>query len=253
MNRWLTLSCLLLSLAAWSPAQDQSPAPQTPSSSSSTAAANSPSEGTAIAVELTKSLDSRKLKPGDEVVARTTMAYQQANGEMVPRGSRVIGQVTESKSRSKGDAESTLGINFQKIEGRDGKVMPLRATIQAVAPPVVSAMSMNNGNSPMNTGGPPMPGSPTGTNPMGGNMPTMPGSSPTMPGNPSAGNPGGYGGTASHPQSGTQNGPGPLSTQANGVVGIRDLQLGSNSVLTSGGKNLKLDGGTQMILRVQSE
>jgi len=45
----------------------------------------------------------------------------------------VIGHVTESKARSKGDTESALAINFDKII-RTGGETPIKSVIQAVAP-----------------------------------------------------------------------------------------------------------------------
>jgi len=36
-------------------------------------------------------------------------------------------------------------------------------------------------------------------------------------------------------------------------VGIRNLELGDNSVLRSGGKEVKLDSGAQLIVQVEFE
>jgi hypothetical protein len=44
-----------------------------------------------------------------------------------------------------------------------------------------------------------------------------------------------------------------LTAQSKGIVGIRNLELGQNSVLNSGGKEVRLDSGTQMIVQVEFE
>lgn len=41
-----------------------------------------------------------------------------------------------------------------------------------------------------------------------------------------------------------------LNDQSTGVVGIKNLQLGPDGVLTSSGKEVKLDSGTQLMLQV---
>jgi hypothetical protein len=44
-----------------------------------------------------------------------------------------------------------------------------------------------------------------------------------------------------------------LTERSTGVVGLRDMTLQPNSVVTSSGKDLKLDAGTKMVLRVQDQ
>jgi hypothetical protein len=205
-----------------------------------------------IAVELAKSLNSRKLKAGDPVVAKTTAELRTANGMVIPRGSKVLGHVTEATSRAKGSAQSTLGISFDKIALKQGKELPLKASIQAVGPPPnmgPAAMEMGNPSS-MPSGGMPTPmgGAP---GPMGGinagQLGPPPSNFPSS--NPSAP-------SASAPSSATQgNGEhlGELTARSRGVVGLHNLQLEPNSVLASSGKEVKLEGGSQMMLRVQNQ
>ena len=50
------------------------------------------------------------------------------DGTTIPLGSKVTGHVTEAKARSKGDAQSALGIVFDKISSsRRERAWPLRA------------------------------------------------------------------------------------------------------------------------------
>jgi hypothetical protein len=225
---------------------DSPPAQSVPGS----AASQSVADETILAVELVKSLDSKKAKEGDEIIARTTSDAHASEGVRIPRGSSVVGHITECKARSKGDAESAMGIAFDKVVFRDGKDIAVKFVIQAVGPSAVLAAMMANQGAPSPLS---PPGAPTGTRV--GSPAEMPGgnTAATMPGTGPAGTPGGFG-TAPNPAGPrAQNAPTPLTERSMGVVGLHDLQLQSASVLLSGGKSVKLDSGTQMILRVQSQ
>jgi hypothetical protein len=98
--------------------------------------------GSVIPVQLTKTIDAKKAKPGDEVVAKVTMDLKTTGGEvMIPKDTKVMGRVTEAQARSKEQKESQVGIAFDRAVLKDGE-MPLPMSIQAViAPP------SNNANS----------------------------------------------------------------------------------------------------------
>jgi hypothetical protein len=84
---------------------------------------------------LERSVDARRAKPGDEVTAKTNEGYTTASGATIPRGSRLVGRVTEARAHARGEgaAASQLGIVFERAELPDGRVVPMQATIQAVA------------------------------------------------------------------------------------------------------------------------
>ena len=84
---------------------------------------------------LERSIDARRAKPGDEVTAKTNESFTTANGTAIPRGSRLVGRVTEARAHARGEgaAASQLGIVFDKAELPDGRAVPMQATIQAVA------------------------------------------------------------------------------------------------------------------------
>jgi hypothetical protein len=171
-----------------------------------------------IPVTLAKSLDSKKLKEGDEVTAKTAVTMKFPNGLEVPKGSDVIGHVTEAKARSKGDSESSLGIMFDKIQ-MPGKSLDLKGMMQAVGPNPSAGSGPDTGSM------------------MGGN-------------NMNAGNGStAAGGTGIGLQPGKE-GPMMLNPHSTGVVGIKNLKL-SESVLTSSGKEVKLDSGSQMMIHAQ--
>jgi hypothetical protein len=172
-----------------------------------------------IPVTLAKSLDSKKLKEGDEVTAKTTVAMRFPNGLEVPKGTDVVGHVTQAKARSKGDSESSLGITFDKIQLAGGKSLDMKGMIQAVGP------------NPSADSGPE-----TGSMMGGNNMNTGNGSTAAT-------------GTGMGMQGDKAN-PKMLNPKSTGVVGIKNLKL-ENSVLTSSGKDVKLDSGAQIMIHAQ--
>jgi hypothetical protein len=90
--------------------------------------------GSTIPVTLEKSVDARKSKAGDNVIARTTENVKSEGQVLIPRGSQIIGRVTEAKARSTEQPESVLGIIFDHAVLKGGREIPLALTIQAIAP-----------------------------------------------------------------------------------------------------------------------
>src|SRR6202023_1161418 len=92
--------------------------------------------GTLINAELTSSLDSKKVKPGAVVNARTTTDFKSADGRTIlPRGAKIIGHVTQASARNAGQPDSSLGLAFDKAVLKNGQEIPLNAGVQAVGAP----------------------------------------------------------------------------------------------------------------------
>ncbi len=201
-----------------------------------------PAEPSVIMVQLTKSLDSRKLSAGDSIEAKVTTELRW-NGTVVPRGSKVMGHITQASSRAKGDPASALGIVFDRIALKDGTDLPLRANIQAVGPRPGYGPGDTEMQNPAPVSAPGSPGSMGGAvpNPRGLGAPQT-----NFPSNPSAGAP-------SAPNQGNGQDSGGITEQSTGVVGLPDLQLGKDSILASSGQEVKLGSGSRILLRVQSQ
>jgi hypothetical protein len=87
--------------------------------------------GTSITGELQNTLDVNKTQVGDEVILRASQSIKQ-NGEVaVPKGSRLIGRVTEIQRRTKENGMSKISMVFDRIQGKDLS-MPLNATIVSI-------------------------------------------------------------------------------------------------------------------------
>jgi hypothetical protein len=207
--------------------------------------------GSVIPVQLTKSIDAKKTKSGDEVVAQVTQDMKTNSGEViVPKGTRVVGHVTEVQARSKEQKESEVGIAFDHATLKNGSEMHMPASIQAIiAPP--------NANPNANGGGNDQPGGLSGggspSSPAGGRAAGMGGSgaaSPAASNMPSSSDPSANAQTGSSAH-------GPISANTQGIVGISDLNLttaaskpSQGSLVSSEKNNVKLESGTLMLLRV---
>ena len=193
--------------------------------------------GPGFPAKLAKSYDSKKVKAGDEIDAKTAAGMTAANGTQIPEGSKIVGHISDAKAKSKGDSESSLTFAFEKIVLKDGKELPFKAVAQAIG----AGQSAASAAFPENGG----PNSQQAQNGMKG------GASPAVAGS-SAGNSGASSATpagiAAQDTSAGQLGP-----NSTGVVGIKGLNLDSqsnNSKVSSDSKSVKLDEGTQLLLRV---
>ena len=87
--------------------------------------------GTQLAAQLESTLDARHAKAGDRVVMKTTQAVKQNGAVVVPKGSRLIGHVTDVQQRTKSDNESVIGIAFDRLQNGSMN-MPITATIMSI-------------------------------------------------------------------------------------------------------------------------
>jgi hypothetical protein len=95
-------------------------------------AANQLKAGSTVQAELTKPVDVRKSRPGDEVMAKTTQDVKSDGRVVLPKGSKIVGRVTQAQARAKGQEESQLGMAFDHAILKDGTQMPVAFTIQAI-------------------------------------------------------------------------------------------------------------------------
>jgi len=218
--------------------------------------------GIQIPIALAKEIDSKKAKQGESVQARTTADVVSSGKVVIPRGSKVLGHVTQAKARAKHDSESSLGLLFDSVVLRGGQAVSLQTVIQAVAAP--PHMEMPAEDSDMGAENPaPSNGSSGGMG--GGGL----GATAANTAGAATGAAGGVVGAAGNVAGGVGDAAGNLGQPISGgvhgmigagttgVIGLKDIQLSSTasaasdangSILTSRGKELKLDSGTQMIL-----
>jgi hypothetical protein len=208
----------------------------TSSASLPTSSATVLAVGTTICVALANSIDARKAKPGDAITARVTLPVL-ANGKVIiPNDAKITGYVTLVKTRSHDSNESQIGIVFDRAVLKDGSGLPLSLTVQAIGRNSQSAAEIASQESYS-------PSVATAPTPRQPGFPRRPQSAdPPQPVRPDADSQ-----DAQHPI---------LDTGSHGAIGLPDLTLtesadvASGSMVKSSKKNVKLDSGTEIILRV---
>ena len=83
-----------------------------------------------LQAQLQNTLDAKNAHVGDEVILKTTQSTT-IDGLKIPKGTRLIGRVTDVQQRAKNGAASRLGLLFDQIENR-GQTTPITATIVSI-------------------------------------------------------------------------------------------------------------------------
>jgi len=208
--------------------QSTSSIPLTTSSASDLAA------GTTICGALANSIDAKKVKPGDAIIARVTLPVLSDGKVIIPNGAKVTGHVTWAKTRSRGSDESELGIVFDRAVLKNGSELSLSLTVQAIGRESLSAAEITSQE----------PGQVVYSRyrnsiasrhvaqrqtPL---QPSRPDADPREPRHPI------------------------LDSGSHGAIGLPDLTLTESSdaaigsMVKSPKKNVRLDSGTEVILRV---
>ena len=142
-----------------SPATQQSPS--SPATASPNSSSMSPEAPTApmspVNGELVNKLDSKTAKNGDSVVVQTKTSVKTPDGTEIPKGSKLMGHVIAVAPSQPGQ-NSQLALQFDRVELKGGKTMPVHSQIQSISPPGGAASA--SGSSA--TGSGPMNGSPSG-------------------------------------------------------------------------------------------
>ena len=204
--------------------------------------------GSVIPVQLTKTVDAKKAKPGDEIDAKVTQDMKSTTGQiLVAKDTKVVGHITEAQAHSKEQKESQLAIAFDHAVMKNGEDMKLPMSIQAIiAPP--SMNSNSGGDSAPAPDAAPTGGSstPSAGRTASGSTQPQPQQSSQAP-MPSGDSSGGNSATASRPQ---------ITGNTQGMVGFSNMKLAAapdasqGSVVSSEKNNVKLESGTLMLLRV---
>ena len=237
-------------------------------------ASGSVASGTAFNAALSSPVDSKKCKPGDAVNAHTTEAVKSEGKTVIPKGSKLVGHVTQASARTEGESESALGIVFDKAILKNGQEIPLSAGIQALASAQSGVSAAGSDMDTMGGMGASAAGSGMagGRSALGGVASTAGGAAGTVTNTAanvggvaggtvnSAANAGGSIAGTSKGAVGGLNTAGQLTSNSQGVFGLNGLNLstaGSNatqgSVITSAGKNVHLESGTRMLLVSQAQ
>ena len=205
--------------------------------------APTPAVSTVFAV-LTKSAESKSASAGQELTLRTVSDVVVDGEVVIPKGSRLLGRITEVKVKGAGSALSALSVVVDKAVTKEGAELPLQAIIAAVAAPRDRSPEPDPTYGMLHSAEPKMVATAPGRTSVAGELPS-----------------GSRGGgtaevSAAERQAGARE-PLLLKEDSQGAVGYEGLSLSWQltapppvTVFSSKGKNVKLDAGAQMLLRM---
>jgi hypothetical protein len=203
-------------------------------------------QAASVSAELTKGLDSKKAKVGDEVDAKTTDDAKLPDGTDLPKGTKLKGNVVDVKAKSKEQNSSHMVISLNRAELKDGHEVPIRSAVTSMTAPAVNSGFDGPVGGAMAgpvSGGAAAPG---GGGSASGSAAPMP-STPTMATSGTAGE--------------SQSTPGQMLKSANDRVPVGNkpkVMLSapttpdSASVLDAQGENISLESGTKLTVNVAS-
>jgi len=212
--------------------------------------------------ELVGKLDSKTARSGDTVVVKTSEAFRTSEGIVVPKGSRLVGHVTEVQAHGNGNQDSHMGIEFDRAELKNGQSVAMHSVIESVAPPAnaMAAASMDTsedvgvgGGRAMGgggrSGGGLLGGASGATAGIGSGLGRTVGGSVDAASNVTRN----AGATVGNSLNGAAGATGSLGAHATAIPGVmlEGGAAGSTSgVLSASKHNVHLDSGTQMTLGV---
>jgi hypothetical protein len=223
---------------------------------------------------LSGSLDAKRAKPGDPVTAKTSEPSATPDHTNLPKGTKLVGHVTEAKAVGAADGQSVLAFTFDRAVLKDGREIPIHYTVRALAAAEsaaeassVDAMDGGLSGAAMAAGGGRMGHGAMSTvggigatagGALGGGMGSVGRVSGGLAG--SAGSTLGASGRALKGGAGAVGGidtRGLLTADSQGVFGLKDLSLSqtatgeSSAMISSAGRNVHLDSGTRMLVSAQ--
>lgn len=225
-----------------------------------------------ITGELENKLDSTSARQGDSVVLKTREAVTTPDGTEIPKGSKLVGRVINVRPHSDTAENAQITLQFDRAELKDGQSLPIESVLESVAPSAGESTMDNSGMASMQpaTGA---AGSAPGSAP--GTAYATPGAA-ASPANPNGANqsaandhPGLASGTTAQPpdQNAAANSAAPAGSivARSGNVAIRTTSIpgvllannvngqpfsNASGMLLGARRDIKLDGGTQMVVAV---
>lgn len=229
---------------------------------SSASQATQLASGSTVQAKLSKPLDANKNKVGDEVSAKTTQDVKSDGKVVIPKGTKLLGHVTEVQAKTKENANSSLGIAFDRLELKNGDQVPLHLMIHRVS--AVQASAGADFDEPMGGGMPASGGMGGGTRVGGGignvtsGVTSSAGSTVGAATNTGAAVGGDLNGVARAAGGTSSTVNAASSTQS--VIGLKGVSLDTQasgsaqgSILTGNGRIVHLDSGTMLQLKAQAQ
>lgn len=87
-----------------------------------------------ISAEFDKLVHAKRVKVGDTVTAHLTAPAKLPGGTELPKGSKLVGTITEVKVKSDSEGPSKIGMLFTQVVPRNGPEMPIKVALVSIAP-----------------------------------------------------------------------------------------------------------------------
>lgn len=208
-----------------------------------------------IVAEFSQSLNAKKLKPGDTVKAEVTQDVLAHGRIVIPAETKLMGHITEVSARDKTNSESRLGIVFDKILLKHSREIDFDGFIRSLEAPALRRSRVDEPDPMMGT-----------AMARGSSSRSTSSASAAASGLTAADGTVLWNGTKASNLSNTHSAGGkpPASERAAsplsvgmpfGVFGIKDVRLvagdgnASGPVIVSSKHNVKLEDGTQVLIR----
>lgn len=192
---------------------------------------------------LTKSVESKTAVVGQELSLRTISDVTVHGKVIIPKGSQLIGRVTAVTGKSKG-VEQSISVVIEKAIKKDGGELPVQAIIAAIAAPRKNSLASDPTFEMMHSNEPTMVGSSPGSATSSGTL------SPSSKSSSNAA-------VATANVEGATDEPLTLTEDSQGATGYDELFISWRlltpppaTVFAAKAKNIKLEAGTQMLLRM---
>ena len=113
--------------------QPSSAAPPTAQSQAGALPAAAAANLKPVTGELVSNLDTKSAKQGDSVVMKTNEDLKVTGGSDIPKGSKLVGHVTNVQARGEGKENSQIAIQFDKAELKGGQTVAIESVSQKKA------------------------------------------------------------------------------------------------------------------------
>ena len=128
---------LAVTVLSFTSALGQAPAAAPPAATQAAppaAAQAAPQFDNRVFAEFDKLVHVKRVKVGDVVTAHLTAPAKMRDGTELPKGSKLVGSITEVKVKSDSEGPSKLGLLFTKVVSKNGPEIPIQLALVTVAP-----------------------------------------------------------------------------------------------------------------------
>jgi hypothetical protein len=112
-------------------------------------------QAASVSAELTKGIDTKRAKVGDEVNAKTMSEAKLPDGTVLPKGTKLVGNVVDVTAKTKEQKNAHLVIGLNRAVLKDGHDVPIHAAVTSVTAPVAASdtATLPSGGGAVSSGG----------------------------------------------------------------------------------------------------